>query len=111
MVYLLVAPIVLLVKAIRKKKVSPYPLAMTLSSLALILNNLVLFIRVGADTFGTVASGVREHIILNYVFGAAVILLAIPAIRKSRSEIAVGATTLLMGLFLAVLVSWNFFVL
>jgi len=122
---LLIAPVVLIVKVIRKKKhyetsnkeFTRWHLATTLASLALILNNVVLFIRVAADQFGMLASGATEHIISNYIFGIAAsvfTLLALLSLRKGnvklKSKIAFSVSTLVTVLFIVVLISWNFFV-
>lgn len=123
---LLIMPIVLIIKAIRRKKrKSPenkgfysWGVATKVISLALVANNLVLFLRVATDQFGMLSGGATIHIVLNYLFGITVALCAlfvILSLKKGeiphKSKVVFAISTAITALFIIVLISWNFFTL
>jgi len=125
--FLLITPIVLVVKAIRKKKrdemvsnkdFARWQLATTLAGLAIILNNVIGAVRFLANQWEMLVSGINEHFILNYIFAIAILifsLLALLSLKKGnvklKSKLTFGVSTVLILLFIVVLINWNFFVL
>jgi len=124
--FLLISPVLLCIKILKRKKnkiiinkkFAHWQRLAALSSLALILNNTTIVVRLLIATYETIVSGLTTHIILNYVFGIGTILfiiLAILAMRKgdvtSKSKVLFGLMALLIILYILLLVNWNFFTL
>jgi len=126
--FFLVAPVVLLVQAIRRRKsdvivqsknVNRLYAVVTLLGTALVMNNLVALISFMANSFRSFGS-MMPHLVLNYFIAIAAFISAIllayflikerAVVSKVRIVIA-GVTAVLLAALVAVLVSWNFFTL
>ena len=121
--FLLVAPIIILVKFLRKKagKASAFnhlSNGLWLAGALLVLNSLVLIIRIGAVAPFISAQLVNMHIWLNYLLAALIGILLVASLVSWRKNLAKAShkvfyflTIVMVMLFVIVLGVWNFFVL
>jgi len=128
LVFFLAAPAVLLVQAIRRKKLATFAQSkntnrwqtvVTLLGTALVMNNLVALGSFMANSYRS-PSSMMPHLVMNYVIAlAALIFIALlvyslikeKGLASKARIITAGITVVLLAAFTAVLASWNFFTL
>jgi len=121
--FFLIAPIAVFLKFLRKKEKGTtsfhfFSSSFLLSGTLLALNNLILFLRLGANAPFIPSSMVNLHIWVSYILLALTSLFFLASLGVWRRDVITKKhkvfyliTVLVMALFVFVLNSWNFFVL